>query len=79
MSHLCSVLEPLDQLRCKNIILPEKTEEWLELEETLKECKNTLHHIQELISNNLQTYQAVYNGMKDFTATYNDIKTCQEK
>ncbi|XP_047364772.1 uncharacterized protein LOC124955018 [Vespa velutina] len=79
MSHLCSVLEPLDQLRCKNIILPEKTEEWLELEETLKECKNTLQHIRELINNNLQTYQAVYNGMKDFTTTYNDIETCQKK
>lgn len=79
MSQLCMALKPLDILQCNNITLPEKTNEWLELHETLKKCKNTLHNIRELINTNLETYEALHKGIKNFTSTYNDIEDCQKK
>ncbi|XP_015186054.1 PREDICTED: uncharacterized protein LOC107071519 isoform X2 [Polistes dominula] len=79
MSQLCTALKPLDILRCNNIILPEKTNEWTELHEILKKCQNTLHNIRELINTNLETYETVHKGIQDFTSTYNDIEACQKK
>lgn len=79
MSHLYSLLEPLDQLQCNNVILPEKPEEWLALQEAFKECENILGRITELINPHAETYQSVHNGLKDFITMYNDIQSCQKK
>ncbi|KAI4488697.1 hypothetical protein M0802_011367 [Mischocyttarus mexicanus] len=79
MSQLCTALKPLDILRCNNIILPEESNEWSALNETLKKCKNTLQDIRELINTNLETYENLHKGIKDITSMYNDIEACQKK
>lgn len=79
MSHLYSVLEPLDQLQCNDIILPEKTEEWLELQKAFKKCENIFENIKELINTNAETYQNVHDGTKDFIILYNDMQSHKQK
>ncbi|XP_029032448.1 uncharacterized protein LOC114871115 [Osmia bicornis bicornis] len=74
LSKLHSLLQPLDKLRCNNIILPETPEEWEEMIQNLKSCNATLESITDLIGTKKESYQNVNSGIKEFINTFNNIE-----
>ncbi|XP_012137864.2 uncharacterized protein LOC105662135 [Megachile rotundata] len=74
LSQLHSLLQPLDKLRCNDIILPETPEEWEETTEALKSCSVTLESIMNVIGTKKESYQSVNNGIKEFVSTFNNIE-----
>ena len=74
LSKLHSLLQPLDKLRCNNIILPETPEEWEEMIKNLKLCNATLESITDLIGTKKESYQNVNSGIKEFINTFNNIE-----
>ncbi|XP_012542871.1 uncharacterized protein LOC105840463 isoform X2 [Monomorium pharaonis] len=79
LSKLQSLLEPLDILRCNDIILPETKEEWQEVLEVLKNCSNALKDIVNLIQSKGETYCAVNTELKNFAETYDKIENLQKE
>ncbi|CAD1471895.1 unnamed protein product, partial [Heterotrigona itama] len=78
LSQLYNLLEPLDKLRCDNIILPETPEEWEETKEALKSCSETLKLIMDLIGTKSESYQSINKGVKEFMQTLSDIEDNQK-
>ncbi|XP_034171610.1 uncharacterized protein LOC117600366 [Osmia lignaria lignaria] len=74
LSKLYSLLQPLDKLRCNNIILPETPEEWEEMMKNFKSCNATLESIMDLIGTKKESYQNVNSGIKEFINTFNNIE-----
>lgn len=79
LSQLKTVLEPLDCLRCKGIVIPENSNELDEIYRILKESSNTLKSIRELIGDKANTFQNVKTGLDDFIKKYGDIESVQQK
>lgn len=79
LSQLHSLLQPLDTLRCNNIILPETPEEWEELIKNFKSCNATLESIMDLIGTKKESYQNVNSGIKEFINTFNNIEDCAKR
>ncbi|XP_011265679.1 uncharacterized protein LOC105257030 [Camponotus floridanus] len=79
LSKLQSLLQPMDVLRCNDIILPKTQNEWERTQEILAKCSNTLKSIMNLINSKGETYCAVNDGLKNFVETYNDIENLQKK
>ncbi|KOX71876.1 hypothetical protein WN51_03021 [Melipona quadrifasciata] len=79
LSQLYNLLEPLDKLRCDNIVLPDTPEEWEKTKETLKSCSETLKVIMDLIGTKSESYQSVNKGIKEFVQTLSDIEDNQKE
>lgn len=79
LSQLYNLLEPLDELRCDNIVLPETPEEWKRTKEALKSCSETLKVIMDLIGTKSESYQSVNKGVKEFVQTLSDIEDNQKE
>jgi len=79
LSKLQSLLQPMDVLRCNDIILPKTQNEWERTQEILAKCSNTLKSIMNLINSKGETYCAVNDGLKNFVETYNEIENLQKK
>ncbi|KYN04008.1 hypothetical protein ALC62_04772, partial [Cyphomyrmex costatus] len=79
LSKLYVLLEPLDVLQCKGIMLPETEMEWKEIQEISRKCSNVLKSTINLIGSKGETYCAVNAGLKNFTETYDEIKALQKK
>lgn len=77
--QLYNLLEPLDKLRCDNIVLPDTPEEWEKIKETLKSCSETLKVIMDLIGTKSESYQSVNKGIKEFVQTLSDIEDNQKE
>ena len=79
LSQLYNLLEPLDKLRCDNLVLPETPEEWKETKEALKSCSETLKLIMDMIGTKSESYQSVNKGVKEFVQTLSDIEDDQKE
>ncbi|XP_017763777.1 PREDICTED: uncharacterized protein LOC108553413 [Eufriesea mexicana] len=74
LSQLHTRLQPLDVLRCNNIVLPDTPEEWEETSKTLKSCSETLKSIMNLIGTKNESYQNISKNIKEFVDTVNNIE-----
>lgn len=72
-------MQPLDLLRCNDIILPETPEEWKETSKTLKLCSESLKSIIDLIGTKSETYQDINMHIKEFVNIVNNIENHQER
>lgn len=79
ISKLYNLLQPLDLLRCNDIILPETPEEWKETSKTLKLCSESLKSIIDLIGPKNKTYQDINMHIKEFVNIVNNIENHQER
>ncbi|XP_012279181.1 uncharacterized protein LOC105699057 [Orussus abietinus] len=74
LQKLKTVLEPIDALRCKNIVLPESLEKWKEANEKLKETQTKLETIKELIGKKNESLQDVTTGVNELLETSSEIE-----
>lgn len=74
-----SLLEPLDVLRCNDIVLPKTQNEWKDIQTLLVKCSSALKDIINLIGSNDKTYCTINTKLKNFTETYNEIENLQKK
>ncbi|XP_012214733.1 uncharacterized protein [Linepithema humile] len=79
LSKLESLLEPLDVLRCNDIVLPKTQDEWKDIQILLVKCSNILKDITSLIGSKDKTYCTINTELKNFTETYNEIENLQKK
>ncbi|XP_026671990.1 uncharacterized protein LOC108628031 isoform X2 [Ceratina calcarata] len=74
LSQLYSHIKPFDVLRVSNMVLPETTEEWSNMRETMESCSETLKSIIDIIGLRKESYENVSKGVKEFIHIFDDIK-----
>lgn len=72
-------LRPLDNLSCKNIIVPTSSLEMQQLSTCLNECDSVLKSITELLGSRGVAYKDMNEHLKDFTQIHDDIISMRRK
>lgn len=79
LNELKTLLEPMDELRCEGIVIPESPEELTEFFKSLEDIGEALKHIQESIGDKGKVYKELENGFNSLIQKHVEIESVKKK
>lgn len=79
IGQLQCLFEPLDMLKCNDIILPTTKKEWQQTEDILKQCSSVLKNMANLVRSKGETYCSVNGELREYSEIYKQVEDLQKQ